>query len=117
MRYRMVKWFGDNMVTKYTITIPNKKEKLWRVAGAKRTTAELVIRFMERKLKTDKMKHYSGTPLEVKTCVRIKDDDVYINETLNSCNAWEIMFAVVCFLEDYLKKGSLERLINKYGNH
>lgn len=77
-----------------------------------RKDASTIFNWVERKLHC--MGHSLASKLENETAVLVKYPDGGVNETVTSGNPREILYALACFLEDYLPKDLLNRKYKKY---
>lgn len=95
-------------MNKIVITVPKKDKKWkWSLGGKNKRhylRADTLLKAIERCFSMRRSKE--------KTCVKIKDGDVYVNESYPSYNSSEQLWTTSCFLEDYLSskvKKSYER--------
>ena len=94
------------MVKKFRII---KDEKGWKLVNKRRKQLETLINHLERNITS-----LLRTGTDIKTAVIVKYDKDTSNETLNSRDVNYLMFATVCFLEDYLSKTSFNKYYKKY---
>lgn len=78
----------------------------------KRKDASTIFNWVERKLHC--LGRSLATKLKDKTAVLVKYLDGGVNETVTSDDPKEILYALACFLEDYLPKDLLNRKYKKY---
>lgn len=104
-------------ISRILIKVPQKPTHWWRISSngggsTKRASAELVYRYVERKI----LKLLASAEGD-KTVVSLKVDygcGSY-NETIDSNNWRYLLYAVACFLEEYLNHSGLKRAHKKYG--
>jgi hypothetical protein len=89
------------------IKVPRKQEK-WKVSNYKRVNAASALRLIEKIIPRFTIKE--------KTCVRVNYGGGY-NETLSSFNYKYLMYATICFLEDYISAPTKKKLERKYMNY
>lgn len=94
------------MTKKYGII---QKGQDWYLGRLKRKKIETLLARLERKILTD-----LGVDKDIKLAVTVKYDNGTTNETLNSRDMKEIMFPVVCFVEDFISKTSFRIWSKKY---
>ena len=101
---------------KFNITVPQKGEN-WKIdtinGHSQRKSPTLVMRLLERKLNA-----ISVRGNETKTCVKVKYDAEYYNESPNVLltpdSLKQTLWVTSCFLEDHLSKRTLKRFENNY---
>jgi len=101
---------------KITIKVPEKRSGVYSVSfGSKpknRKSAGMVYRWVERKLL--KLSHSLASLLRYKTVVCIRDGTGCLNEAEGQ-DARSLLFALACFMEDWLPKNTFEKKFKKYG--
>ena len=94
-------------MNKVNVSVPKTEKGKWVVNGHyHRASAATVLGLTERLL--------SRLTTEGKTCVRVNYGKGYHNESVPSQNVPEQLYALSCFLEDYLSEKTLGRIGKNY---
>ena len=82
------------------------KDGKWKVNGIHRASAATVLALTKSILRKATAKE--------KTCVRVKNGNMYVNETLPSKDAEYLMYCTTCFLDDFLNEKTMKKIERKY---
>ena len=94
------------------VKVPPTPQDKWTLSfgsgSRKRNSASVILNAIERRLR--------GYVLKEKTTIKVKYSKDTTNTTIPSLDTNYLLYAVGCFLEDYLSGSTLLRLQRNYGS-
>ena len=99
---------------KLTITVlPNKKGFSFSNGNGSRIRKSAILTFTWAKKKLGKLSNNLASRLKEKVSILVKYEDGGLNE-VSSKNPAILLYALACFLEDYIPKQTLIQIYKKY---
>lgn len=100
-------------MTKFIINVPNSENQKWYLSINSARIKRLSIHDLLKAFR-NRLAQHLGSCEGQKTCVKVKYDEMYHNETLTSDSLEYLIYATTCFLEDYISSETMRKAEKRY---